>query len=89
VFYRDVKIQPEVASRGEHSPSAARALLPYEVEQITAMAVGLPDSWVVCIEPPFGQMSISPGTERKIRHRCWVASPASRRIFRDNGLNHL
>ena len=84
---RDVKIKTEMPSLGESSLSAAKALSSSEVEQLKATAMTLPLSWVVCIEPPYGQLAISPGTERKIRHRCWVASTAQGRIFRDNGLS--
>lgn len=70
---------------GETSPSVARALSLLEKECLAAIALALPSSWVVVVEPPFGQVSITPVAERHRFHRCWVGSGAQRRIFRDDG----
>jgi hypothetical protein len=40
----------------------------------------------VTVEPPYGQVAITPVTERHRFHRCWVASGSQRRIFRDDAL---
>jgi hypothetical protein len=37
------------------------------------------------IEPPFGQLALTPLAERKVFHRAYVASVALRRIFHDDG----
>lgn len=84
-----VKIQPTVASRGEPSPSVARALSDLEAECLAAIALALPASWVVTVEPPYGQLSITPVAERHRFHRCWVASGSQRRIYRDEALKSL
>jgi hypothetical protein len=39
----------------------------------------------VTVEPPFGQIAITPVLERHRFHRCWVASGSQRRIYRDDG----
>ena len=49
-------------------------------------AVTLSDSVVHSVEPPYGQVAITPVTERHRFHRCWVASGSQRRIFRDDAL---
>ena len=82
----DVKIQPNVAPREGDSPSVARALSDLEREALAAIALAIPASWVVCVEPPYGQVSITPVQERHRFHRCWVASGSQRRIFREDGL---
>lgn len=79
-----VKIESAVPPRGEISPSVARALTDLEAEMLAALALALPASWVVTVEPPHGQISISPVSERKRFHRCWVADGSQRRIFRDD-----
>ncbi len=81
------KIQPNVGVRGEASPSVARALSDLEKECLAAIALAIPASWVVTVEPPFGQLSIAPVTERHRFHRCWVASGSQRRIYRDDALD--
>lgn len=81
-----VKIKPAVATTGETSPSVARALSALEQECLAAIALALPASWVVTIEPPHGQVAITPVAERNRFHRCWVASGSQRRIYRDNAL---
>jgi hypothetical protein len=75
-----------MATPGEPAPSVARALSDLERECLAAIALALPASWVVTIEPPHGQVSITPVAERHRFHRCWVASGSQRRIFRDDGL---
>lgn len=70
----------------EASPSVARALSELEAECLAAIALAIPASWVVTVEPPYGQLAISPVEERNRFHRCWVASGGQRRIYRDNGL---
>lgn len=71
---------------GEASPSVARALSELEAECMAAIALALPASWVVQIEPPHGQLSIVPVLERHRFHRCWVASGDQRRIYREDAL---
>lgn len=83
----DHKIKPNVAHLGEASPSVARALSDLEKECLAAIALALPASWVVSVEPPHGQVAITPVAERNRFHRCWVASGHQRRIWRDDGLN--
>lgn len=78
--------QAHMATVGEHSPSVARALSDLEAECLAAIALALPSSWVVVVEPPFGQISITPVQERHRFHRTWVASGSQRRIYRDDGL---
>jgi hypothetical protein len=68
----------------EASPSVARALSELEAECLAAIALALPSSWVVVIEPPFGQVAITPVSERPRFHRSWVASGSQRRIYRDD-----
>lgn len=75
-----------MATEGRDSPSVARALSDLEKECLAAIALALPASWVVTVEPPYGQVSITPVAERNRFHRCWVASGAQRRIFRDDAL---
>lgn len=82
----EAKIETNVARRGETSPSVARALSELESECLAAIALALPSSWVVSVEPPFGQISITPVEGRKRFHRSWVASGSQRRIYRDNVL---
>lgn len=78
--------QPHVATSGEASASVASALSDLERECLAAIALALPASWVVSVEPPHGQVAITPVLERHRFHRCWVASGSQRRIFRDDGL---
>jgi hypothetical protein len=79
------KIQDNVAVREAASASVASALSDLEREALAAIALAIPASWVVTLEPPFGQVSISPVSERHRFHRCWVASGSQRRIYRDDG----
>jgi hypothetical protein len=76
-------IKPIVATWAGHRPSAARALSSFEAEQLAATARALPEDWVVVVEPPHGQLAITPNAGRHGFHRCWVASGALRRISRD------
>lgn len=75
-----------MATVGRDSPSVARALSDLERECLAAIALSLPASWVVTIEPPHGQVAITPVAERHRFHRCWVASGSQRRVFRDDAL---
>lgn len=81
-----LKIKTEMPPRGENCPSVARALTGSEADQIIATARAIPLSWVLTIEPPYGQLSLSPIAERPVRHRCFIASPSWGSIRRDNGL---
>lgn len=74
---------------GEASPSVARALSDLEAECLAAIALALPASWVVQIEPPHGQLSIRPVSERNRFHRCWVASGSQRRIYREDSVTEF
>ena len=71
------------------SPSVARSLSLLEQRDLAAIALGLPSTWCVQIEPPFGQLAITPKAGRRRYHRAWVADPATRRIARDDGLPGL
>jgi hypothetical protein len=62
---------------------AAAPLSVAERDDLIAVAVSLPDSWVAALEPPYGQLAITPVDERRRYHRCWVASAAARRLARD------
>lgn len=59
--------------------------MPFEADQLIATARTLPTSWCLVVEPPHGQIAITPSAERKIFHRCYVASVALGRIFHDDG----
>lgn len=83
------KIEPIAAVREAASASVASALSDLEKECLAAIALAIPASWVVTIEPPFGQVAITPVAERNRFHRCWVASGSQRRIFRDDGRSSL
>lgn len=88
-----------MGNRGERSPSEARSISPSvreavrsaaseplseaEREQLRDIALALPAAWVVSLEPPFGQVAISPTRERPRYHRCWVGSVALGRLYRD------
>lgn len=84
---RGAKIEPVAATWGEHSPSVARALSRSDVADLAAIANGLPESWVVTIEPPHGQLAIVPIAQRRRYHRAYVASRKLGRIYRDSGLD--
>lgn len=85
----DANLQPNVGVRGDISPSVARALSDLERECLAAIALALPASWVVTVEPPHGQLAITPVAERHRFHRCWVASGHERRIYRDDSLRAM
>jgi hypothetical protein len=76
-----------MGAEGRDSPSVARALSDLEKECLAAIALSLPASWVVTVEPPYGQLAITPVSERHRFHRCWVASGSQRRIYRDDALD--
>lgn len=57
-------------------------LLPEEAEALAAIALSLPDGWVVCILAPEGQVAIGPADELPYHTRCWCADRRSRRIRR-------
>lgn len=81
-----LKIKPVSGSGGGQSPSAARALGTQEAEDLIAIAKALPPTWAVIIEPPHGQLAITPLRSRHRFHRCWVASLSLGRVTRDVGL---
>jgi hypothetical protein len=66
----------------QHSASVASTLLPEEVEALAAIALALPDGWIVAVLAPDGQLAIGPENEIPYHTRCWSASPATRRIRR-------
>lgn len=70
----------------EASPSVARALSDLEAECLAAIALALPAAWVVVVEPPHGQIAITPVSGRHRFHRSWVADGTQRRIYRDDSL---
>lgn len=82
----DVKLKSTMPPRGRLSPSVARALSDLETADVIAIARALPLDWQVAIEPPFGQVSISPRQGARRFHRCIVASRSIGRITRDNAL---
>jgi hypothetical protein len=73
-------------AEGRISPSAARALSPIETTDLKALALALPESWGVFLEPPHGQVAIAPLSGRHHFHRCWMAARRFGKITRDNGL---
>jgi hypothetical protein len=79
------KVETVGATSERLSPSVARPLSPHEADQLGTIALGLPESWVVQILPPFGQLGISPAGERLVRHRCHTAWASRRVITRENG----
>lgn len=85
----DRKIESIAHVREAASASVARALSDLEAECLAAIALALPASWVVTIEPPHGQVAITPVAERSRFHRCWVASGSQRRIYRDDSRDHV
>lgn len=83
------KIESIAHVREAASASVARALSDLEAECLAAIALALPASWVVTVEPPHGQIAITPVAERNRFHRCWVASGSQRRIYRDDSRDHV
>ncbi len=81
-----VKIKSYMGTSGRDSPSAARALSALEVTDLTTVALGLPDTWVATLEPPYGQLAITPNVGRRIHLRCHVASGSRRVLYRDGRL---
>ena len=78
------KIKTNVATWGEQSPSVARPLSASEAAELAATALALPESWVLTIEPSWGQLSIHPRAEARYRGMVWVADPVTRRISHRN-----
>lgn len=74
------------ARRGEISASAASSLSSSEAYDLKVLALALPESWAVQIEPPYGQLALVPLSSRRRYHRCWVASRRIGRIVRDSAL---
>lgn len=48
-------------------------------------ALALPPGWVVAVEPPWGQLALSPPGGRRRYHRCFIADGQRRLITRDVG----
>ena len=69
---------------GRGSPSVARALSVFEVEQLRATVGSLPPDWCLQIEPPYGQLSMGPLAGRRRYHRAWIASGAYNRIAHED-----
>jgi hypothetical protein len=67
----------------EDSPSAARSLSALEATDLAAVALSLPDSWCVALEPPYGQMAIGPLAGRRRFHRCHIAASKWGAVRRD------
>lgn len=82
------KSRPVRGVEGRGSPSVARSLSISEQRDLVALAKSIPSTWAVVVEPPYGQLAITPLAERKRFHRCWVASVAAGRIYHDDGLSH-
>lgn len=61
---------------------ASSSLLPEEVESLAAIALALPDGWIVAVLAPSGQVAIGPEGELPYHVRCWRADPRTRRIRR-------
>lgn len=80
------KIKPVATNRGKDSSSAARSLSALEASDLVATAAGLPESWGVRIEPPYGQLAILPLSGRRRYHRAWIAARRYGRIARDDAL---
>lgn len=63
-----------------HSPSVARALEPGEIEDLRALGPTIPLSHRVVIEPPYGQLALTPRAEGVRYYRVWVVDPVTMRI---------
>lgn len=53
-----------------------------EREDIAAVALALPEGWIVQLEPPHGQMAITPRVGAPQYVACWSADRESRRMTR-------
>jgi hypothetical protein len=84
-FSAELQNQDHMGTSGKRCPSVARSLSDSERIDLAASASALPDDWVVVIEPPYGQLAITPRKGSMRFHRSWVAHGASSRIFHDNG----
>ena len=71
---------------GQRNPSVARRLSASEAADLAAIALALPDSWCVWVEPPYGQLAFGPRATRPRYHRAWVAFGSERVITRSTGL---
>ena len=72
-----------MANPGEASASVASSdLLPAEVEALAAIALALPEGWIVAVLAPNGQVAIGPDNEVPYHVRCWQADGRVRRIRR-------
>ena len=72
-----------MASPGEASASVASSdLFPAEVEALAAIALALPEGWIVAVLAPNGQVAIGPDNEVPYHVRCWQADGRTRRIRR-------
>lgn len=64
-------------------PSVARGLHALEADALKAIALALPETWCVVVEPPYGQLAITPIAERRRFLRAWLASSAWGKITRE------
>lgn len=64
-------------------PSAARLLLPEEAAELGATAVNLPDGWTVTIEPPHGQLALTPPGLRYRAVGCYIVDRERRVVTRE------
>jgi len=81
-----VTLKGVAATPGNGRPSAARALKPFEVAELVAIARGLPETWCVQILPPEGQLAIVPVAGRRSHHRCFSASRHWGAVIHENGI---
>jgi hypothetical protein len=72
------RLEPVGDDRGRESPSAARTFSPGAIAQIAAVARALPASWCVAIEPPYGQLVITPRRGYRFRYLTLVVLPDGR-----------
>lgn len=66
------------ADPGKHSASAASTFSAFERSELVATALGLPSTWVVTVEPPYGQIRIEPVKGAHWKAETLVATPRGR-----------
>ena len=72
------KIKSVTRRPGRVSASAASTFSSSEVDELRTVARALPGSWCVQVNPPYGQVSISPVAGAKFSYGCLVVAPDGR-----------
>lgn len=72
------RIKPAVTDQGKASPSAARTFSSEEVNDLLELALALPPGWHVAVEPPFGQVRLSPNRGAPYFHDALVVGSDGR-----------